>query len=190
VGIRGDAAALGFPDRTRFVLPTYDFDVEEKALAENDPRSQSYMLGNHDLADPGHAPAGRSILHAAMIADGRHWMSLDESTYRERKREVESLLIDRIAESIPDVRERIEIVETGTPRTMQRYSWNPNGAIYRPNNSPTAHSIHRPAPRSPVPGLYLAGAWTFPGGGFGGAMSSGWHTASLVMQDVEGSPPT
>jgi phytoene dehydrogenase-like protein len=41
-----------------------------------------------------------------------------------------------------------------------------------------------------VPGLYLAGAWTFPAGGFQGTIGSGLNTARLVAEDVEGGPPS
>jgi phytoene dehydrogenase-like protein len=54
----------------------------------------------------------------------------------------------------------------------------------------TSHSIHRPQPRTSVPGLYLAGAWTFPAGGFQGAITSGLNTARLVAEDVEGGVPS
>jgi phytoene dehydrogenase-like protein len=47
---------------------------------------------------------------------------------------------------------------------------------------------HRPDARSSLPGLYLAGAWTFPGPGFSGAMHSGYRTAGLIIEDVEGRP--
>jgi phytoene dehydrogenase-like protein len=87
------------------------------------------------------------------------------------------------------VRERIEICETGTPHTMQRYSLNPQGSIYGYASSPTSHSIHRPDARTSVPGLYLAGAWTFPGPGFTGTMVSGYRTAGLIFEDVEGAKP-
>jgi prolycopene isomerase len=90
---------------------------------------------------------------------------------------------------IPDVRERIEVCETGTPRTMGRYTSNPLGSIYGYASTVTSHSIHRPQPRTSLPGLYLAGAWTFPAAGFTGAMSSGLNTARLVMEDVEGKRP-
>lgn len=184
VGIRGDAAKLGLADRTIFSVQSYDFQDERRALESGDFRSQGWTVGNHNLADPGRVPRNRSILHAAIMADGRIWDGLDEREYRERKRELEACLVDRLAEAIPDVRERIEICETGTPHTMSRYSWNPQGSIYGYAATPTGHSIHRPQPRTSVPGLYLAGAWTFPGGGFTGAMSSGWHTAGLVIDDV------
>jgi prolycopene isomerase len=189
VGIRGDAAKLGLTDRGSFFMPSYDFEAELRALESGDYRKQGWLLGNHNLADPGHQPPGRSILHASVMADGRLWEGLDDATYRERKRDLEEYLIDRIAEAIPDVRERIEICETGTPHTMQRYSLNPQGSIYGYASSPTSHSIHRPDARTSVPGLYLAGAWTFPGPGFTGTMVSGYRTAGLIFEDVEGAKP-
>lgn len=189
VGIRGDAARLGLRDRGAFFNTTYDFEQERQAMDRGDYRAQGWLIGNHNLADPGHAPAGRSILHASIMADGRLWHADDDQAYRERKAELESYLLDRLAEAIPDLRERVEVVETGTPHTMQRYSSNPEGSIYGYASSPSAHSIHRPDARSTVPGLYLAGAWTFPGPGFSGTMHSGHRTAGLVLEDAEGRLP-
>ncbi len=182
-----DAARLGLADRGVFFMQTYDFEQEREAMLAGDYRKQGYMIGNHDLADPGHSPAGRSILHAAVMADGRLWRD-DEATYRERKRELEEWLVDRLAQAIPDLRERIEVIEVGTPHTMERYSSNPQGSIYGYASSASSHSIHRPEARSSVPGLYLAGAWTFPGAGFTGAMHSGHRTAGLVIEDFEERP--
>ncbi len=186
VGIRGDATKLGLRDRGAFFNTTYDFEEEREAMEKGDYRRQGWLLGNHDIADPGHAPEGRSILHAALMADGRLWQTDGEQAYRERKRELEAYLVERLAEAIPDVRERIEVIETGTPHTMERYSSNPEGSIYGYASTPAAHSVHRPEARSSVPGLYLAGAWTFPGPGFSGTMHSGHRTAGLVIEDFEG----
>lgn len=186
VGIRGDASELGLSDRGRFHEPNYDHDAQWAALKRGDYRSVGHLLGNHNIADPGHHPEGRSILHVATLADGRLWTGLDDETYSARKRELEDYLIDRLEEAIPDVRERIEVCETGTPHTMGRYTANPLGSIYGYASTVTSHSIHRPQPRTALPGLYLAGAWTFPAAGFTGAMSSGFNTARLVMEDVEG----
>jgi prolycopene isomerase len=188
VGIRGDAFELGLRDRGGFFNPTYDLDAEWDAVERGDYRTGGWLMGNHNLADPGHAPAGRSVLHVATMANGALWVNLDEATYRERKRELEEYFVDRLAEAIPDVRERIEVCETGTPHTMMRYSWNPLGSIYGYAYTPGSHSIFRPQPRTSVPGLYLAGAWTFPGAGFGGTMLSGYNTAKLVFEDIEGRP--
>jgi prolycopene isomerase len=189
IGMRGDASQLGLDDRGRIVTPNYDTAAQWEALKRGDHRAQGIALCNHNLADPGHHPEGRSIIHVATLADGRLWEDLDDAAYREKKRDIEEYLIDRLVEVIPDARERIEICETGTPRTMTRYTRNPLGTIYGYSSTPTSHSIHRPQPRTSVPGLYLAGAWTFPAGGFQGAISSGLNTARLVAEDVEGGTP-
>ncbi len=184
VGIKGDAARLGLADRGRFYEPSYDYDAHWHALEAGDYANQAYMLGNHNIADPLHHPVGRSILHSTLLTNGALWMELDKKTYRERKKALEEFLIDRLADEIPDIRERIEICEVGTPHTMARYTANKDGSIYGYSSNVDSHSVHRPAPRSSVSGLYLAGAWTFPGPGFTGAMSSGFNTANLVLQDA------
>ena len=69
---------------------------------------------------------------------------------------------------------------------MGRYSRNPLGSIYGYAFTPESHTIFQPQPRTSLPGLYLAGPWTFPGAGFGGTMVSGHNTAGLIFQDVEG----
>jgi len=185
VGIRGDAAKVGLADRGAFFNDSYDFALEAEGLKTGDYTKQGWLTGNHNLADPGHHPPGRSILHASVMALGEHWVGLDEKEYQEKKLDIENHLVDKLALAIPDIRERIEICEVGTPHTMQRYSWNPNGSIYGYASTPTSHTIHRPDARTSVPGLYLAGAWTFPGAGFTGTMISGYRTAGLVMEDCK-----
>jgi prolycopene isomerase len=184
VGMRGRAEERGLRDRLIVDLPTYDLDAQWQAVMRGDPRGAPVVLANHNLSDPDGVPPGRSILNAAVLADGGPWMALDDADYRFRKRELEEYLVDRLAAEVTDLRADLEIVETGTPRTMARYSWNPAGAIYGVAASPRHHPLRRPRPRTSVPGLYLAGAWTFPAGGFHGAITSGLHTATLVLSDL------
>ena len=66
---------------------------------------------------------------------------------------------------------------------MYEYSLNPNGAVYGHSCDAQNHTVFRPEQRTPIPGLYLAGAWTFPGAGFGGALTSGYVCAGLVLRD-------
>jgi prolycopene isomerase len=187
VGLEGDATALGLTDRLLFHNVGYDPDDEWAACERGDIHAQSHVLANHNLSDPGRAPAGCSILNAIVLANGRLWHDVtddNDEEYRRRKQVIEDHLVDLIARELSGVRARIEVCETGTPHTMARYSWNPDGAIYGVAATPSSHSYRRPPPRTQVAGLYLAGSWTFPSGGFVGAMISGLHTADLVREDL------
>jgi prolycopene isomerase len=184
VGLRGDATALGLGDRILFDVPRYDSEEEWAAVERGDFRSQGYAIANHNVSDPGRAPAGCSILNVIILANGRPWQDLSEASYRERKDAVERHLVELLDRAMPGARDLIEVQETGTPHTMRRYSWNPEGAIYGVAATPQSHSHRRPQPRTSVAGLYLAGAWTFPAGGFLGAMISGLNTADLIRADL------
>lgn len=184
VGIQGCAEELGLRDRLLVQMPTYDLDQQWAAIERGAHLCTNVIVANHNLSDPSFVPQGRSILNATMLADGRHWEAMDTKTYEQEKRTVESYLVQHLQTHIPNLRDRIEVLQTGTPRTMQRYSWNPLGAVYGVAPSPRAHPLRRSRPRTAVPGLYLAGAWTFPLGGFEGAMTSGIHTAELIVDDT------
>ncbi|MBM4371304.1 MAG: FAD-dependent oxidoreductase [Deltaproteobacteria bacterium] len=84
---------------------------------------------------------------------------------------------------IPDLRRYVEVLEVSTPLTNLRYTGNVDGAIYGFANHPWDHTVLRLGQRGPLEGLYLAGAWTQPGGGFQPAMSSGQTAAALVLRD-------
>jgi hypothetical protein len=101
VGIRGDAAKLGLTDRGSFFMPSYDFEAELRALESGDYRKQGWLLGNHNLADPGHQPPGRSVLHASVMADGRLWEGLDDATYRERGLDLRLRLLPDVPQHPP-----------------------------------------------------------------------------------------
>ena len=66
----------------------------------------------------------------------------------------------------------------GTPRCP--------GAIYGFESSTTSHTLLRPSPKSPVPGLFYVGAWTNPGGGYWPAMSSGQMIGEIMASKLGG----
>ncbi len=141
----------------------------------------SCVLANNTVVNPGDTPPGRSIIEIAILGIGKHWCGLAKDEYKKKKAKMTEMLIDRFSEIIPDIRERIEVIEVGTPHTMERYTGNPGGAVYGYASTPTGHSIFRPNADTPIPGLYLASAWTFPGPGFGGTLAGGATTAAIIL---------
>ncbi len=181
IGVKGTPSELGFADHEYFVNPDYDFEKGYDRMLEDDYSLGACVMANNTSANPGDTPPGRSIIEIAILGHGKHWCGLPKDVYKKKKAEVTELLIDRFSEIIPDIRERIEVIEVGTPHTMERYTGNPGGAVYGYASTPMGHSIFRPKPDTPMQGLYLASAWTFPGPGFGGTLAGGANTAGIIL---------
>jgi prolycopene isomerase len=90
-------------------------------------------------------------------------------------------VVDMAERHVAGLRDRIRLLETATPRTMERYTRNRAGAIYGWELSPSQVGPGRLSHRLPVEGLHLAGHWTQPGGGIYGVVTSGIQSAREVL---------
>ncbi len=72
--------------------------------------------------------------------------------------------------------------------TNVRYSLNPSGAIYGFAQTVEQTVAGRLPARTPIENLFLAGAWTNPGGGMSAAMLSGVEAARLAQGYLEATP--
>ena len=70
-----------------------------------------------------------------------------------------------------------------TPLTNVNFTRNPEGAIYGIEKAMNNSYMNRIDNRTPVKGLYLASAWSKPGGGYTAVMSSGQATFAKLMED-------
>ncbi len=112
-----------------------------------------------------------------------HWAQLNETEYNNKKDEVAQILIERLEALIPGIKDIIIFSEVATPKTMVRYTLNPEGTVYgfaqTPNQvGPMKHNIRKP----PINNLYLASAWTG-SGGFSGAIMAGYSCALKILKD-------
>jgi phytoene desaturase len=64
-----------------------------------------------------------------------------------------------------DVRDRIAWREIRTPADLMRATRAPGGSIYGTSSNGSRAAFQRPANQSPIPGLYLVGGSSHPGGG-------------------------
>ena len=69
-----------------------------------------------------------------------------------------------------------------TPLTNLRYTSNYRGAIYGWDQTLDNSMPRRLAQTTPVKNLYLASAWTQPGGGYSGVIYSGIQCFGEVMR--------
>jgi prolycopene isomerase len=91
-------------------------------------------------------------------------------------------LIKRAEDIIPRLSSYIDVQEVATPLTMERYTGNYKGAIYGWAPLISQTGFRRMDSKTPIKNLYLAGAWTRPGGGTTGVMYSGKSIAEKILK--------
>jgi all-trans-retinol 13,14-reductase len=152
------------------------------ASLDGDICNRGFTFVDYSQIDSGLAPKGKSFGSLCTIDYLSDWEGLDPEAYRLKKELVARTFIGKLEKLIPGITEEIEYYELGTAKTVQRYTLNPGGAIYGYAQTPEQSGIlHRPSNTSPVRNLYFASAWAQPGGGFTGAMLSGWFCASDIL---------
>ncbi len=131
------------------------------------------------------APRGCSTLTIVTLLPTKMYDFFDKEkigfeTYAVRKRKFAEELIRKAEGIIPGLSEHVVVMDAATPYTFKRYTLNYRGAIYAFDQSIDAPK--RPYFKTPIKGLYLAGASTFPGGGIEAVTISG----VIVARDIAG----
>jgi len=157
-----------------FCFPSLDHDAAWRSSREGRPDWLSVTIPT--LADPGLAPKGQHLFVLTTLvpfASGSGWR--DD---KERMAERMLALADR---HFPGLAAGLRFAEAGTPRTLERYTRNTEGALYGWALSPQQVGVGRLPPDTPVRGLRLAGHWTQPGGGVYGVVASGMQVARAEL---------
>jgi phytoene desaturase len=89
-------------------------------------------------------------------------------------------LLDRLAARGLDVRDRVLFREVVSPADLETRTRSVGGAIYGTSSNGARAAFRRPANRSPVPGLFLVGGSSHPGGGLPLVALSAEITAGLI----------
>ncbi|MES2675765.1 MAG: FAD-dependent oxidoreductase [Pseudomonadota bacterium] len=156
------------------ILPSNQGDWHNKGL----------VFVDYSQVDSKLAPKGKSVGVIGAIDYLSDWDKLEDDAYKNQKDAVAKILIARLEKVFPGISAHIEYYEVGTSRTVRSYTLNPAGAPYGYAQTPQQAGGGRLPHASPVKQLYFAGAWTFPGGGFTGAILSGYLCATNVNQSI------
>jgi phytoene dehydrogenase-like protein len=155
------------------------FAAAHEAGAGRVPATPALVVGQQSLHDPSRAPAGQHTLYVYTHVPQRP--DLPDEAIVER---IEA----RLAAFAPGFRDLVLARAVRSPARLQRE--NPSlvgGDLGGGSYELDQQLIFRPAPelvrgRTPLPGLYVAGASVHPGGGVHGV--SGWAAARALMADA------
>jgi all-trans-retinol 13,14-reductase len=191
LGLKRDLVLqLKLTDTELFYSPTYDMEAAYQGALNADESNPGFGLMLYDNLFPGYSPQGKNTLSLVTLQGYDHWKpyeagywSGNKHEYRAEKERVANLLI-RQAERIvlPGLSQAIEVKEIGTPLTNVRYTRNYRGAIYGWDQTLDNSNPRRLPHTTPIKNLYLAGAWTSPGGGYGAVIASGLECFGEIMK--------
>jgi phytoene dehydrogenase-like protein len=151
-------------------------------------REPALTVLTRSAADATLAPPGRHVMSVwgqyapYRLAEGRAWGEVGP-----RVAEAQLAVLAVLARYAPNVRDVILDRVVETPAYLERELDLPQGNVSHVNMTPGQMFGRRPVAglggyRGPVPGLYLTGASTHPGGGIFGA--SGRNAAAIVLHDL------
>ena len=156
-------------------------DVHPNQLGDWSKRS--FIFVDYEKVDAGLAPPEKAAGVICTVAYLKNWEGLSEADYKAKKEEVAQILIQRLDEKFPGIRESIEYYEVSTPKTIKRYTSNPGGAVYGFAQTKDLTASKRFRNNFLIPNLYFASAWAFPGGGFEGSIMAGFLAALQMNKD-------
>jgi prolycopene isomerase len=183
LGLDQSAAELGLKDYEIFFNHTADMDVQYDQAKRLDP-PESVLLTAYSLAVPDFSPKGTSVVTLSAAALGQAWREVPPARYASVKEAWATAMVDVVDRHYPGLRSHIEEIEVSTPLTNMRYTGNPDGAVYGFAMNPAQCPAFRLPQAGPVSGLWLAGAWTMPGGGFEPVIESGYTAALAALQSL------
>ncbi len=176
------------------VEPSYwgitDYEVAINASLDIDEMHANMMAGRYargmvtltfygNVGDPFYAPEGQSVLVLNTYSDIALWPERGEQ-YDKQKEEMVETLIDVAETFLPDIRDHIVVAEGMTPRTIEYFTMNRNGVPYGWNVTPDQRE--RLPIETPIKGLYMAGAWSWPSHSMGLTQVSGYLAARLITK--------
>lgn len=179
LGVARTSEELGFTDHEMFINEDLDYD-RQYADCDNLSPPSGIVLTCYNHAYPEISPPGTSMVVLTGLKNGRAFHHIDPAQYLDIKHQMAEGMLDLAERAVPDLRRHAEVVEVATPLTNMRYASTLGGSIYGFNQEPGSHTFWRTPLKGPLRGLYFAGAWTMPGGGFEPVMLSGEMAAGLV----------
>jgi len=185
LGVNHDYRELFHGSHELMINVGYDQAESFAFSARGEPDKISYAIVDYSAADPTAAPPGKNVIGITAILpydwqDGWHEKE-SYAKYQALKEEVAKTLIKRAEAFLPELGSHVEVMEVGSPRTMEHFTLNPKGTIFGWDNTPEQSMLKRLPPETPIENLFLAGAWTFPGGGQSAVLSSGLSAASKIL---------
>ena len=191
LGLKEDLVGkLGLTDSELFVETSYDPEAGYAHALAGDVEKGGYGVTLYDAIDPTYSPGGKNTINIMTLQGFAPWeryekdyLAGDKAEYKKAKERMADILIQRAEEKLlPGLAKAIQVREVGTPLTNLRYTGHHRGAVYGWDQTVNNSGSTRIGHSTPVKNLYLAGAWSRPGHGYGAVIPSGLECFSEIVR--------
>lgn len=110
------------------------------------------------------------------------WDNMPKEAYLAKKAKLAEDLFKKAEKYFPNLKDYVEYFEVSTPKTIKRYMKTPLGNAYGYANNTYLRKGRVPRFSRTIKNLLFTGAYSFPGGGFTGALISGYFAANNVIE--------
>ena len=183
MGFKKEVKALGNQNYATLVFDPAVKNLHDMLKSNQGPfEDRNFVFVDYSQIDSGLAPKGKSFGVICTVDYLTDWENLTKEEYKAKKEAIAQMFFKKLEKLIPGITNEIEYYEVATCKTITRYTLNPEGSVYGFAQTPRQSGIYRTSNKSPITNLYFASAWTSPGGGFSGAILSGWNCAQELLK--------
>jgi prolycopene isomerase len=181
---------LGVTDAEIFLEPSYDPEASYAGMERGDVEHGGIGVSLYDNIYHGYSPEGKNTVSLLTLQGYGPWEKFDadytkgnKDAYGKEKERMAEILIQRVEKALlPGLSKSIEVRDASTPLTVVRYTGHHRGAIYGWDQTPNNSGMARVGHRTPIKNLYVAGAWSRPGHGYGAVIPSGLECFAEIMK--------
>ena len=193
IGLNLDLNERGFKDYELWISNTIEDQttdqLREIAKTLDFSKFPSTAITLYSNIDSTCCPKGKTVLSSIYYALPDLFLKAIEEdggergdNYKKLKSKIGENFVKNLENivGIPDLSKYIEVLEIATPITLNRYTSNRNGSFIGWEMTPDQMMLNQLSQKTPIPNLFLAGAWTMPAGGVSSVLYSG-DTCSVLV---------
>ncbi|MEJ2068975.1 MAG: NAD(P)/FAD-dependent oxidoreductase [Syntrophobacterales bacterium] len=191
LGLKRDLVGeLGLTDSEVFIATGYDPEDDYARALAGDVEHGGLGVSLYDAIYRGYSPPGKNTINLLTLQGYGPWERFEadyragnKDAYNREKERMGDVLIRKAEETLlPGLSNAIEVKEISTPLTNVRYTGHHRGAIYGWDQTVNNSGSTRVGHTTPIENLYLAGAWSRPGHGYGAVIPSGLECFAEIVK--------
>lgn len=185
VGMKGEETRKLKCGRTIWYMPNLNVNEIYKNVTKGrcDDNADVSVIALPSKYDESLSPKGYESLMCMSLAPYK-----DDVFWQENKEKYKNVLLSRIFEIIPGIKNKIELSELATPPTIYRYTLNDSGALYGLAATKDQIAINTMPQTTPIENLLLSSHWVTQGYSQGGVplvALAGKKAAKLINKMIK-----